>query len=150
MKNSAAGNFLDPIWSGSVCLALAAALALSALAPSVRAEDAVEISEAKPYVVKIHADWCRTCRKLEGTWLKIESELGGDAHLVKLDVSDRAAVERSLAEAERLGLGDFFREYRASTGTIGVIDGKTFKPVAIMRGELDFSKYQEAVEKARH
>ena len=86
---------------------------------------------------------------LERTWLKIESELGDRAHIVKLDVSNRAAVEQSLAKAERLGLGDFFLEYRGSTGTIGVIDGNTLKPVAIMRGEFNFSKYQEAVEKAR-
>ena len=137
------------IRSGRLWVGLAVALLLSTLVTAVRAEDAAELSETKPYVVKIHADWCGTCRMLEPTWLKIESELGDRAHLVQLDVSDRAAAKRSLAEAERLGLGEFFLEYRGSTGTIGVIDGNTFKPVAIMRGESDFSKYQEAVEKAR-
>ena len=149
MNRRATENRLLSSPSASTSVALAVSLVLSALAPAAWAEDAVGLLEAKPYVVSIHADWCGTCRMLEKTWLKIEAELGDRAHLVKLDVSDRGAAERSLAEAERLGLNDFFREYRASTGTIGVIDGKTFEPIAIMRGEPDFSKYREAVEKAR-
>ena len=129
-------------------VALAVTLAWSALASDARA-DAAQASEIQPFVAYIHADWCQTCRMLAPTWLAIESEFGERAQLVKLDVSDRAAVERSTAEAERLGLSEFFREHRAATGTIGVIDGRTRKPIAVMRGENDLSKYREAIAKTR-
>jgi thiol-disulfide isomerase/thioredoxin len=131
-----------------VGVALAVALAWSALTPDARA-GAGQALEIEPFVAYIHADWCRTCRMLAPTWLAIESEFGERAHLVKLDVSDRAAVERSTAEAERLGLSEFFREHRAATGTIGVIDGRTRQPIAVMRGENDLSKYREAIAKTR-
>jgi thiol-disulfide isomerase/thioredoxin len=149
VKRSSSERTLDHLQFASAPLALCLVLAMSTLGTAVRAEDAAELSEAKPFVVKIHADWCGTCRMLEPTWLKIQSELGDRAHLVKFDVSDRAAAEQSQAEAERLGLSEFYRKYRASTGTIGVLDGRTFEPVAILRGERDLSKYREAVEKAQ-
>ena len=131
-----------------VGVALAVALLLGGPTRDARA-GAAEASQAKPFVVNIHADWCQTCRMLARTWLAIETELGDRAHLVKLDVSDRAALERSVAEAERLGLGEFFREHRAATGTIGVIHGKTRELVAVMRGENDLSSYREAIARAR-
>ena len=138
--------------SGRSRIVLAFALVLSALASTVGAQNADGeggVAVTKPFVVKIHADWCGTCRMLEPTWSKIESEFGDRVHLVKLDVSDRAATEQSRAEAARLGLSGFFKEYGAATGTICVVDGETLEPVAIMRGETDLSKYREAVEKAR-
>jgi hypothetical protein len=52
------------------------------------------------------------------------------------------------AEAERLGIRAFFDSYKGRTGTVGVLtaDGK---PVSVMKGELDVSKYVAALEKAR-
>jgi thiol-disulfide isomerase/thioredoxin len=136
------------IRSRTACVASALALAVILQTTEGIANEAPESDEAKPYVVKIHADWCGTCKMLEPTWTRIRSELGDEAHVVNLDVSDRAALQRSQAEAERLGISEFFREYRGSTGTIAVLDGKNHRPIAILRGETDFSKYQEAVAEA--
>ena len=104
---------------------------------------------AKPFVVKIHADWCGTCTKLNPTWMQIEKELGDQAQLVVFDVTDKATLDRSRAEANRLGLTEFFDSYKSKTGTIAVIDGSTHEPVSVMRGELDFAKYAAAVAEAR-
>ena len=102
----------------------------------------------KPYVVMIHADWCGTCRALESTWKQIRAELADEATILQFDVTDRTAFEASRAEAARLGIGEFFDEYRGRTGTIAVLDCETRKPVSVGGGERDLSTYREAVARA--
>lgn len=107
-----------------------------------------EMKDEKPMVVKIHADWCGTCTKLETTFEELEKRIGGEARIVVLDVTDKDAVAESAAEADRLGIRDFFDSYKSKTGTVGVIDANG-KTVSVMKGEMDASKYVAAVEKAK-
>ena len=126
-----------------------AALALFILVGSTAtAKDAPETCSAKPYVVKIHADWCGSCKALESVWQRIETDLADQATAVKLDVSDRVAYAESVAEAEHLGISDFFQEYRSRTGTIAVLECNTRQPVAILNGERDLEKYRAAIARA--
>ena len=112
------------------------------------AKDAPEACSSKPYVVKIHADWCGSCRALKSVWERIESDLQDQASAVTLDVTDRAAYTESQAAAERLGISEFFQEYGSRTGTIAVLDCRSRKPVAVMSAERDFEKYREAIVRA--
>jgi thiol-disulfide isomerase/thioredoxin len=112
------------------------------------AEDAPEACSGKPYVVKIHADWCGSCKALKSVWQRIETDLRDQATIVTLDVSDRVAYKESQATAERLGIREFFQEYRSRTGTIAVLDCKSHEPVVIMSAERDFEKYRAAVARA--
>jgi thiol-disulfide isomerase/thioredoxin len=104
--------------------------------------------ESKPYVVKIHADWCASCKASEATWARVESDLGGQATVVTLDVTDRVAFQESKLEAERLGISEFFQEFRSKTGTIAVLDCRTREPVAKLTGERSLARYREAITKA--
>ena len=104
--------------------------------------------ESGPYVVEIYAEWCGTCKAIAPVWEELRVDVGDQAVLLTLDVTDRAAFEASKATAENLGIADFFIEYRRQTGTVGVIDCKTLKLVSILRAERDLSKYQEAIAKA--
>ncbi len=134
-----------PSRMGLSFLAAVLAVASTGTAPSEADEAQVH---SKPLVVQVHADWCGTCKLLEPTWARIRNELGERARIVDLDVSNKAAVAQSRAEAKRLGIGDFFRKYGGRTGTIAVLDGRTREPVRVFRGERDFSKYAEAVAAA--
>jgi thiol-disulfide isomerase/thioredoxin len=103
----------------------------------------------QPLFVKVHADWCGTCTRLEPTWSELQEEFGGEATFVVLDVTDRAALERAQAEADRLGIGAFFAVHKARTGTIGILDGRTGEPLAVMKGETNVARYREAWTRAQ-
>ncbi len=118
------------------------------LASAAFSSDESRSCESGPYVVQIHAEWCNTCTAIAPTWERLRVDVGDQATLVTLDVTDRAAAEASRATAEELGITDFFNEYRRQTGTAAVIDCKTLRTVSILRAERDLSKYREAIAKA--
>jgi thiol-disulfide isomerase/thioredoxin len=132
----------------------------SLLAPGAAADDTINTDNtdntdntentcrAKPIVVKIHADWCATCKRLDAIWTQLDTDMGDQVQVVTLDVSDRVAFQESQATAKELGLEDFFQEYRSKTGTIAVLDCNSREPVAVMNGELDLGKYREAIAEA--
>lgn len=132
-------------WLASIAVVL---LACTVGAPAGWAGGADDVCPAKPFVVKIHADWCATCRKVDAVWTRLGTELADQVNIVEFDVSDRVAFEQSRATASRLGLDEFFSEYRSRTGTIAVLDCKSRQPVAVMSGEVDLSKYLDAISKA--
>ena len=125
------------------------AFAVLALLVAAASAEAGEISSAEdasaPFVVKIHADWCGTCTRMDPTFDELEAALGSGARIVVFDVTDKDAVARSRAEANRLGLGEFFEGHRSKTGTAAVLDGATREPVQVMKGETDVSVYTTAV-----
>ncbi len=132
-----------------LAVGLAALVAIGfAVGPALAGHhEKAETADAKPMIVKIHADWCGTCTRLEATFDELEKQIGSDARIVVLDVTDKAAVARSAAEADRLGIREFFDSYKSKTGTVGVIDANG-KTVSVMKGEMDPSKYVAAVKKA--
>jgi thiol-disulfide isomerase/thioredoxin len=142
---------LSPRTLAHRALALVALLALCAAAVAAGAETEVpaDADKSRPFVVKVHADWCGTCTKLNPTWEEMQVKIGDDARFVIFDLTDKQAVLHSRAEAERLGLTPFLTRHKRSTGTIAVLDGASREPVIVLRGDTDVAKYEEAVARAR-
>ncbi len=135
--------------SRSTRVGLTLALAATAtLAFGAAAAWAAHHEKAKPLVVKIHADWCGTCTRLNSTWEALQKEHGDGVQFVILDVTDRKATSRSQQMAESLGIVAIFDQYKSKTGTIAVVDGSTLQPVEVLKGEFDVAKYRPAIEKA--
>jgi thiol-disulfide isomerase/thioredoxin len=118
-------------------------------APVVPKLSAVEAANtAKPYVVKLHAQWCAVCMVTKGVWSEIEKTYASRVNLVVLDFTTDAKTEASRAEAARLGLAKFFDEYGGATGTIFVLDARTRDVTASINGSRDFSAYHTAIDAA--
>jgi thiol-disulfide isomerase/thioredoxin len=107
-------------------------------------EDAKQATQ--PIIAKISADWCGTCTKLKPTIEALRVKYGDRVQVVVLDVTNKDAVAKSTAEAERLGISDFFARNRRSTGSVGIIvDGETLR---VLRGEVDVARYDDVIELA--
>ncbi len=122
--------------------ALTCVLIVGALA-AMGAEPAADA--AKPWVVKIHADWCPTCVRLMPTWERIEAER---ARLVVFDVTDERTSLAAARQAEKLGLTEFFGAFGKRTGTIAVLDPDSARPVKVLKGETDLRAYEQAITAA--
>jgi thiol-disulfide isomerase/thioredoxin len=115
--------------------------------PAVPAiSDAEAGNPSKPYVVKLHAQWCPVCMLTKDVWSQIEDTYSTRANLVVLDFTNQANTDRSRAEAKRLGLETFFDEYAGSTGTIVVLDGRTKEVTASINGSRNFAEYRAAID----
>lgn len=117
-------------------------------APSVPPVATAEAATGKPYVVKLHAQWCAVCMVTKGVWSQIEKAYAQRVNLVVLDFTTDANAEASRAEATRLGLTKFFDEYGGATGSIVVLDGRTKDVTASINGSRDFADYRTAIDAA--
>ncbi len=141
----------DPRRMGSLAAGLAVLPVLVAWAAASTAGGATSAQPdaAKPFLVKIHADWCGTCTRMNPTFEALEKRVGDQVRIVVLDVTDKDSVQIATAEADRLGLRSFFDQYKSRTGTVGVLRGDTRETVEILKGVTDESRYEAALEKAR-
>jgi hypothetical protein len=125
------------------------ALYLTNATPSVPAISAADALTAdRPWVVKLHAQWCPVCRLTKGVWSRIEATYAGRVRLVVFDFTSDETTTASRAEAERLGLTDFFDESGFATGPIVVLDSSTKEIVAWINGSRDFAEYSAAIDAA--
>lgn len=124
----------------------AVALYLTNQAPTVPPVSAPELANAsRPYVVKLHAQWCPLCMVTKGVWGQIEETYGGRVNLVVFDFTNDASTEASRTEARRLGLERFFAEYDGATGIVVVLS-PTKQVAAEIKGSRDFSAYRTAID----
>ncbi len=118
-------------------------------APTVQPISAIDAAApTKPYVVKVHAQWCPICMLTKPAWRRIEATYATRVNLVVLDVTNQATTDASRAEAKRLGLDAVFEDYRGATGTIVVVDGRTKTASAEFHGSRDFPEYRTAIDAA--
>ena len=116
-------------------------------APAVAAVTPAEAADPnRPFVVKLHAQWCPICLVTKDVWYDLAAEYEGRANLVVFDFTDEASTAASRAEAERLGLGAFFAEYTGMSGAIAVIDGGSRETRALLGGNLAIDEYRTAID----
>lgn len=117
------------------------------IVPAIPAE-ALETNSGKPFVVKLHAQWCPVCMVTKDVWSEIEDAYSGRVHLVVLDFTSQAKTDASRIEAMRLGLNEVFEDYQGVTGAILVVDGRTRNVTADISGNRDFADYRAAIDDA--
>jgi thiol-disulfide isomerase/thioredoxin len=118
-------------------------------APSVAMVSASDMANPRrPFVIKLHAQWCPGCFVTKGVWSQIEETYAGRLNLVVLDFTNEATTAASRDEAKRLGLEGFFAEYAGATGIVVVADGRTRQVRATIEGSRDFAEYRAAIDAA--
>jgi thiol-disulfide isomerase/thioredoxin len=130
---------------GFVVAALVAVAYVTNATPVVPRIGAATVDSARPYVVKLHAQWCPVCRIGKGAWSEIEEAYAGQVNLLVLDFTNEATTAASRVEAQRLGLEAFFEEYAGVTGPVAVLDGRTREVTAMVSGR-DFAPYRAAID----
>lgn len=101
----------------------------------------------KPFVVKLHAQWCAVCMITKSAWSQIEKEYAGRVNFLVLDFTDDQTTDASKAAAERVGLGRVFEE-SGSTGVVLVVDGRTKDVTASIAGSRNVAEYRAAIDAA--
>ena len=115
------------------------------VAPPIAAADLA--NPARPYVIKLHAQWCPVCMVTKGVWGEIEKTYAGRVNLVVFDFTRAADVATARAEARRLGLEPFFDEYEGATGLVVVLSPGR-EVLASIKGSRDFGEYRAAIDAA--
>jgi len=139
------------IISSSIALVAAAGavLYIRNATPVVPAMSEVEAADTtKPFVIKLHAQWCPVCMMTKGVWSDIATSYAGRVHLVVFDFTNDTTTAASRAEAHRLGLDAFYAENEGWTGTIAVLDGRSKVEKAVIHGSRDFEEYRTAIDTA--
>ena len=135
----------------AVCLAVAGGgyvVYLGNVAPVTPSISAAEaLNPTKPFVVKVHAQWCPVCMITTSVWSQIQEEYAARVNLLVLDFTDDQTTEASRVAAERVGLGRVFEETGA-TGVVLIIDGRTREVTASIAGSRNFADYRVAIEAA--
>ena len=114
-------------------------------APGISASEASH--PTKPFVVKLHAQWCAVCLITTSAWSQIEKEYDGRVNFLVLDFTDDKTTDASKAAAERVGLGRIFEE-SGSTGVVLIVDGRTKEVTASIAGSRNVGEYREAIDAA--
>jgi thiol-disulfide isomerase/thioredoxin len=113
------------------------------LAPITASEAA---DPTRPYVVKLHAQWCPVCMLTKGAWSQIAERYAGRVNLLVVDVTNEETAAASRQEAQRLGLERFFDEHSGITGAVAVVDGRSNEVAAFLPGRLALADYARAID----
>jgi thiol-disulfide isomerase/thioredoxin len=104
-------------------------------------------SNSRPYVIKLHAQWCPKCLMTKGAWSDLQARYAGRVNFLVFDYTNQRTTDASEVDARRIGLGEFF-ENAGGTGSVIVLDGRTKEVVSRISGVQDVEAYAAAVDAA--
>ena len=114
-------------------------------APPISPAEAAD--PGRPFVLKLHSQWCHLCLITTHVWSQIEKEYSGRVNFLVLDFTDDQTTDASKAAAERVGLERVFEE-SGSTGVVLIVDGRTKNVTASIAGSRDVAEYRAAIDAA--
>ncbi len=127
---------------------LFATMVVFALTFGVRAQEMKdkELMEMKPIVAVISAEWCPYCKNVEPVMMQLMKDYGEKLSFVVFDVTNDEMIKKSMMKAEKLGLSEFFKDYKKKTSAVAVLKDK--KVVYKTFNNAKREDYEMAFEKA--
>jgi thiol-disulfide isomerase/thioredoxin len=139
-------------WTAGVFVVLAAVVGVLWVRNATPATPVIAEAEVanptRPFVVKLHAQWCPICMMTKGVWSDVENAYVDRVNLVVFDFTNDATTKATRARAARLGLEKYFDDNVGWTGTIAVIDGRTKEVRAEIHGIESLETYTNAIDAA--
>lgn len=109
---------------------------------------AVQERSHRPHVVKLHARWCVLCLATKDVWDDVQEAYAGRVELIVFDFTNDQTTAEARAEAQRLGLEQFYQDYFGTTGSVFVLDGHSKAVRTEIRGDRNFAEYRSAIDAA--
>jgi thiol-disulfide isomerase/thioredoxin len=104
--------------------------------------------QGKPVLVDIYATWCAGCKNIAPTLSQLKQEYSGKVNFVVLDVTDKAKVQETQAQAEKLGLGKFLEDNKSKTSTVAIVDPATGNILTVFKNNPNKADYSKVLDAA--
>lgn len=104
--------------------------------------------QGKPVLVDVFATWCAGCKNIAPTLSQLKQEYSGKVNFVVLDVTDKAKVQETQAQAEKLGLGKFLEANKSQTSTVAIVDPATGNILTMFKNNPNKADYTKILDTA--
>ncbi|BAB73901.1 TlpA family protein disulfide reductase [Anabaena sp. FACHB-709] len=104
--------------------------------------------QGKPVLVDVFATWCAGCKNIAPTLSQLKQEYSGKVNFVVLDVTDKAKLQETQAQAEKLGLGKFLEANKSQTSTVAIVDPATGNILTIFKNNPNKDDYTKILDTA--
>jgi Thiol-disulfide isomerase and thioredoxins len=112
----------------------------------MKKDDAMMKDDHRPVVAIIAADWCPYCKRIDPVVKDVMSSYSEKIHFVVFDVTNETTTAAAKEKAEKLGMGNFFDEYKGKTSTVAVLKNNKVVYKTSNNGKKD--DYVKALDKA--
>jgi hypothetical protein len=79
---------------------------------------------------------------------QLKQEYSGKVNFVVLDVTDKAKVQETQAQAEKLGLGKFLEDNKSKTSTVAIVDPATGNILTVFKNNPNKADYSKVLDTA--
>lgn len=110
-----------------------------------------DAKEPQLVAIKLHADWCGSCRRMGPVFEDLGTVMEEAPVLfVHLDLTDRASRKQAAYLMEMMGLSEVWHQYDSGkkTGLIVVVDADTKKPVTHLTADQTLKQMKAALEES--
>ena len=104
--------------------------------------------QGKPVLVDVYATWCPGCKNIAPTLSQLKQEYSGKVNFVVLDVTDKAKVQETQAQAEKLGLSKFLEANKSKTSTVAIVDPATGNILTMFKNNPNKADYTKILDTA--
>ena len=104
--------------------------------------------QGKPVLVDVFATWCSGCQNIAPTLSQLKQQYSDRVNFVVLDVTDRAKLQETTANAEKLGLGQFLEATKNQTSTVAIVDPATGNILAMFQNNANKGDYTKILDTA--
>ncbi|MEA5574627.1 TlpA family protein disulfide reductase [Calothrix sp. UHCC 0171] len=104
--------------------------------------------QGKPVLVDVYATWCAGCKNIAPTLSQLKQDYADKVNFVVLDVTDKAKVQETQAQAEKLGLSKFLEANKSKTSTVAIVDPATGNILTMFKNNPNKADYTKILDAA--